>query len=251
MRHLALLVPLFAHVALAETPAAPAAPTVAEGFVIRPTFFTDTGSFIAGTAFAVQQGERTVVLTAYHLFGPAGGLPAEVAPAEVGKVVREVLLRDAWSDKIIGRTERALLLDDAATLSTDAARDLVVFPLAPVDPSNVGARLGMVKLQAGRLAEKAPKVGDVVYLAAARTGAADRVYPAKIVEVAPAGLYYQLDASTLDMTGMSGAPLLAADGTILGMHLGGGLMDDGALIGVANPASNLRSRITKALASRP
>jgi hypothetical protein len=250
MRTLALLVPLFASVALAEQPAAP---EVAEGFVLRPAFFTETGSFLAGTAFAVQEGDRTVVLTAYHLFGPAGGLPAEVPPAEVGKLVREVLLRDAWTDKVVGRTERALLLEDAAPLHTDASRDLVVFPLVKVDPSDVSARLAAAKLRPGKLATTAPKVGDPVYVAAEASGvrAAERTFRATLVEVGEGSLYYQLEAGDLDMTGMSGAPVLAADGSILGMHLGGGAMEDGALIGVANPASRIRARITQALKSRP
>jgi hypothetical protein len=228
---------------------APAAPEVSAGFVLHPTFLTEKSSFVAGNAFVVTEGEHTVVLTAYHLFGPAGGLPSQVLPADVPKKVRQVILKDAWTDKIVGRTGRAFLLADAAPLSVDASLDLVVFPLAAVDPMDIKARMEASELHPGTLATKAPAVGDAVFVSAeaAPPYAEARTFRATLVEVSATGLYYLFDVSDLSLAGLNGAPVLTAAGEIVGMHLGGGPMDDGGLIGVANPASQLRARITQAL----
>src|SRR5687768_1050950 len=75
---------------------APEAPSVPDGFVLRPTFDTTLGNFSAGTAFSVKLPghSRPIVLTALHLLGPGGGLPRDVPAPEVLQAVKRLTLKD-------------------------------------------------------------------------------------------------------------------------------------------------------------
>ena len=58
-------------------------------------------------------------------------------------------------------------------------------------------------------------------------------------------LQYALDDPGLNFRALSGAPVLAEDGTVAGMHLGHG-KDGDKLIGAAAPAAAIRERIVAA-----
>ena len=77
-------------------------PKIVEGFILRPEFHTTKGDFNAGTAFAVELDGHLLVVTAFHLFGPPGGLPAQVLAAELPAYATGVTVRDAWSGAEVG-----------------------------------------------------------------------------------------------------------------------------------------------------
>jgi hypothetical protein len=230
-------------------------PTVEPGFVLHPTFLSEKSSFTAGTGFVLKVDENTVVVTAYHLFGPAGGIPKVIAPEDLPGQVREVILRDPWSSKVAGRAAPAWLLADAAPMDVDPSRDLVVFPVKKASATDLAARLGDgIQLSAHELADSSPSVGDVIFLAGFTSDEGRRerrTFPGGVVEVTPGGFYYALQDADLNLAGFNGAPILTPSGKVIGMHLGGGKMEDGTLIGVANPVDSLRTRIQKAAPATP
>lgn len=230
-------------VALAQT-----APTVAPCSVLEPRFTVDGKSVAAGKMFALKVGEKTLLLTAHHLLGPNGGLPAQLGPDEVVAKVASVGLTDASDGKTsCGRSVKALKVAGAAPMAGgDASTDLAVFVPAPVETKD---RLTTTALAPLALAAAAPKVGDPVWLASRVQGREGMAWAAKVVEVQANALYLEYADKELDLTATSGAPILDAKGAVVGLNLGGGKMDDGALIGAASPVGALKSRVETAAAT--
>lgn len=143
-----------------QVPQAPQGqPDAAARAICRPEFLVDGKPLVAGTGFLVDlPGESAPVLvTALHLFGPNGGLDADVpwkdmpARAKLNRCL-------AFADRAIwtGGAARAV---PAAPLST---RDVAAFP---VDSASLG------KAPHLKLAAVAPKAGEPVWLAAEVMGA--------------------------------------------------------------------------------
>jgi len=71
---------------------------------------------------------------------------------------------------------------------------------------------------------------------------------AKVGDISEQALYVDF-ADKIDLVGTSGAPFLNGKGEVVGMIVGGGLME-GVVVGAANPASSLAMRATKALGAK-
>jgi hypothetical protein len=78
-----------------------AAPQVPDNFILTPQFETSTGVFQAGTAFVIKLPnlKRPVVLTAIHLFGPAGGLPNQLSAGELSGFVKRANFYNIFENK--------------------------------------------------------------------------------------------------------------------------------------------------------
>ncbi|MBX2796595.1 MAG: serine protease [Myxococcales bacterium] len=225
------------------------APTVAACTVLRPSFTVGEKAYPAGTMFAAKAGEHTVLLTAHHLFGPAGGLPSLLTGPQVGEQVSRVSLTDAFSGGPCGTSETVRTVTDAAPMgSKGTATDLAVFtPKEATGLDRLQSTRARPELAPLPLAAADPKKGDSVWVAARVQQSTTRMWPAEVVEVSGTGLYYRFADSSLDLGATSGAPVLNAEGAVVGLHLGGGAMADGALVGAANPVSSVRSRVQAAL----
>jgi hypothetical protein len=240
--------PALAPIAQAEPAAEAASPAPTEGLVLRPTFEVEGNRYPAGTAFVVAFEGHTLVLTAHHLLGPPGGMPKIVTAADVPSTILGVALKDAWTGTRLGRAARPLLIADAKPMTEDPAADIAVFRAEARNSLDIGART-TASLKPARFADTAPKVGDAVWLAAALvSGDKDkRLHPAKVVQVEANGVYVKYEETALDLTGTAGAPLVNAAGDVVGMALGGGVMD-GELIGLANPLPAIKKRVEAGLA---
>lgn len=253
---LSLILLLGLPVALAQTPPAPAAPAAAgsapalsPGEILRPEFRIKGGKMLAGTAFALDVDGAVLAVTAFHLFGPVGGLERPVSAADLPSFVKSVTLRDAWTDAPVAEAGPPLALPDAAVMGgPTASLDLAAFPLLPPDPAAPPVE-GAVPVHVVKLAAKLPKVGDPVWVAAPVVNAAadhPHLLAARVVEVNNNWLFYSFADTGLDLTATSGAPVLDAAGEVVGMHLGGGKMDS-ELVGSANPLPAHRDRLVKAM----
>jgi len=74
-------------------------PVVSDGMLFRPTFATSDGVVDAGTAFAakVNGSSNTFVISALHLFGPAGGLNQDVPASQLPSRWQGLSLQDCKS----------------------------------------------------------------------------------------------------------------------------------------------------------
>ncbi len=219
----------------ADKPKPPAAPP---GFVFGQTFVTDTGQIGAGTGFFARLPDypRPILLTALHVLGPAGGLPKDVLPTEVPKVVKRLQLQDCFdATRTLSFTSEPLVIPEAAPLGKEGkAGDILAF-WAPAK----------AKVHVLSLAAEAPKKGDPLWLVAlvAEGPREQRLHPATMEGLTDQGGYtYWFDDPKLtkrSMRGTSGAPVINAQGRLVAIHSGSG-EQDGKLFGGGNPVERFK-----------
>jgi hypothetical protein len=224
---------------------------VPDGFVLRPSFTTPTKTWSGGSAFVTELRGEFLVVTALNLLGPNGGLETQLEAPSLPTVLRHVDIRDAFSGRNAGRTTATLLIPEAHVMKDDAKGDVAAFRIARPPPLSIAGGT-TTPLVIRPLAEKAPKEGDVVFLAASVVSApkGQRSFPARVLEVSDAWLFYKFEDPTLDLAGTPGAPILDAEGAIVGMQLGGGMAED-LLVGAACPLGALKARLESGLTNTP
>ena len=224
--------------AWAADPVAP--PTVAPGAVVAPQFTIAGKPVKQGTGFLLQVGEQTALVTAFQLLGVAAG--------DVPKQVTGASLVDVYTSQPTVSAGAAAFVADAAPFDQGVNRDLAVFPVSVSGFDTLGGNTRVVPSPL-RLAAAAPKVGELVWLAAAVAGDPDRLHAAKVGQVDEAAMYVDF-VEPIDLAGTAGAPFLNAQGQVVGMCVGGGKMPDGVVVGGANPLGALKTKVAAALGGK-
>lgn len=210
----------------------------------RPAFAVDDGTMSAGTAFLLDMTEppspsnplaprppALFLVTALHLFGPNGGLAAQIPSEHLPDHVKMTACISADGQHWAAR--RTLAIAGAVPMATPF-RDVAAFA---ADPASLN---GATRLQ---LADKPAAVGDEVWVVASMGGDGRiRRYGARVIYNGPDALQYAFVDGTLDMRASSGAAVVDGAGRVLGLHLGGG-KDRGDLLGMAVPLDRLRALI--------
>ncbi|WDF71162.1 hypothetical protein [Novosphingobium sp. KACC 22771] len=210
----------------------------------HPSFSVDGVNLSAGTAFLLDMTEppspsnplavRPPALfwvTALHLFGPNGGLAAQIASQDLPQHV--TMKGCAGNDGQQWAARRTLAIAGAVPMATPF-RDVAAFA------TDAAGSNGAVRLL---LADKAAVVGDEVWVVASMGGDGRiRRYGARVIYNGPDALQYAFVDGTLDMRATSGAAVVDGAGRVLGLHLGGG-KDRGDLLGMAVPLDRLRALI--------
>jgi hypothetical protein len=204
------------------------APTVPHGLVLKPEFRTLAGTFLAGTAVAVEWpgAPHGVVLTAQRWFGAAGGLSRAVPADQMPRFVRGVVLSDAFELDRVATAATALRV--AGANGDDPRADLAAFRVV----SSQG-------LHVAPLAKQTPAAGDFVWLSGPVRGAASdrRAHAACVVEVDDGFVRYVFETAELVLGDVAGAPVLDTTGAVVGVQVRGDVAD-GVLVGgaIAAPA---------------
>jgi Trypsin-like peptidase domain len=232
-----------ASVPAAAAPSSTAPPARALAALLFPLFRTAKGSaqqdWAAGSAFALRAQGRTLLVTAFHLFGPDGGVPRQLTMAEVRRTVRGVDARRPAVGAEALHAGRPLEVPDAAPHSGDGdlSHDIALFPIT---------RTGTVTVL--ELAARAPEVGDRVFVPWTRDGRGV-LLGGTLVVVRDDRMLFELDDPTVPMNGTSGAPILDVRGDVVGVNLVGGRQDGKAYAG-GSVLANVRAAVTTALARR-
>ncbi len=224
------------------------APSVPDGFVLRPTFQTTRGDAPAGTAFAITLPgrPRAILLSALHLLGESGGLKEDIPAKDVPGALKGVVVSDCFDRRRppIRLGKEVVSIPDAASFPGPSKAGDIVAILVPTD----------VKLETRRLAAKMPAKGDRVWLAAEVFAGAPkgrRLHPARIDGTEAGYLLYVFEEADIELVGTSGGPVLNAAGEVVAIHLSGGKTPDGKLLGGGNPASRFRPILEAAVAKGP
>lgn len=235
MRTIALILIL-----LAAPRAGSCQPTPPQNTVFIPTFITGYDSYTAGTAFVCESpnGEKSLLLTAHHLLGSAGGFPTELNWDQLNRTIKMTvgLSMDDSSTHVFSK--RAILIQGARALDKAGfAEDLAAFELAPDK-----ARPTL------KLATQSPKVGDKVWLLGRLPGSSKlELVLGTVRSSTPKELRYEFDRGGIKLTGTSGAPVLNASGDVVAVNIGGG-QREGKVVGIGNPLPSITALLTKALA---
>lgn len=218
-----------------------APPADVEKAICRPVFKLANQSLSAGTAFVLDVTEpsaRTLLISAIHLFGPAGGLQEQIPAADLAQKVSGVRCT-ALATHEVWAAGHALTIPNAKPLDGGYKQDVAAFEF---DQGKAGAQPARLKL-----ARQAPKVGDQIWLLAQVAGGAPNtqlLHRATVRQAKDEGLIYQYDNATLELRATSGAPLINSDGDVVGINLGGG--NQNGLIGIGDSLTSLRSALASA-----
>ncbi len=208
---------------------------------LRPRFLTTEGSRRAGTAVVVRTPEfdGCLLITAHHLFSPAGGFERYYAWEEIAPLVQKVTATSILDGITVLETAEVLPIPGGHPVDENGAgNDLAVFPLS-----------GEPDIPVLTLAAKLPRRHEKIWLLAEIMNLPDAeqlLHPARIIESEDSGLVYVFDDPELDLTATSGAPLLNRKGQVVGLNVAF-VTEDGRLVGFGNPSPGIRERISQAL----
>jgi S1-C subfamily serine protease len=205
----------------AERPALPADAS------LRPLYLLDKGPAVAaGTAFVVQdKAGKLLMLTAAHV---------RDNEAEWNEV-RSGALR-IMGGAVVGQTRDRPVYVGKSFTETNAALDLVVWPLAD------GAKAKPLPL-AGADAKKNEWVWAVGQEAS--SSGPQKLYRCKVTGTSNGGLQLE-QHDRFEMRGFSGGPLINAQGEVIGSLLGG---KDAVVIGAR--VSSIRARLAESKIDLP
>lgn len=218
--------------------AEPAAPVVPAHVVLKPTFMSGYDSFSGGTAFLcrVPGREKPLLLTAHHLFGPACGLERDLTWQEAPQTYLAVTGLSIADPTVTVTSTRPLVIPGARGSDDNGyAEDVAAYETSL--PS-IRATLS--------LATTPPKEGDWVFLHGRQRGKTElEMLPAQVIASAAAELVYRFKATKVALAGTSGAPVLNSQGEVVAINVGGG-EQDGATLGMGNPAASVHRLLSKA-----
>ena len=233
--------------AAAAPASAASAASASTDAVFRPVFTTPQGPLNAGTAFVgrFERCEEPVLLTAMHLFGPAGGLREAMSADDVKHGVTQAELTG------FGRNTKHMLFEVSSLTPEDAKACCDNQPLhGPGDVAafTAPARLAAIALP---LATDAAVPGQRVTLLAQLVGdpAAGLSHDAVVIGMHDGFLMYKFDEPNIQLRATSGAPVVDAAGRVVAINLSGGHMsqdDPAAMIGGGNPVAAWRGAVEAA-----
>jgi len=212
---------------------AQAQPKPPPNVLFRPAFLTPDLAHYAGLAFRLEDEKSGLhyLVTAHSLFGPAADLDVQMTSDDISRVIVAAVGVSCTDPRSVVMARRYLPLPDARRADEKGAdKDIAMFEL----PARLGER-------ALRLDPDVPLRGDKVWVYVKYPGTARvGLEPATLAWVADGELRYLLQNQGADLRGSTGAPVLAADGTVVGMHLGVFTAATGRKFGFASPAMALR-----------
>jgi hypothetical protein len=211
---------------------ASAQPVPLPNVIFRPSFLTPDLAYSAGMAFRArpENSEQQYLVTAHSLFGPAADLDVQMSSADIERMIVAAVGVSCTDPRSVVMARRYLPLPDARRADEKGSdKDIAMFEL----PARLGERALV-------LDQSVPVPGDKVWLYVKYAGTSRvGLEPAKLAWISDHEIRYLLENQTVDLRGTTGAPLLSAEGTLVGMHMGIFTSSAGRKFGYACPAAAL------------
>jgi hypothetical protein len=208
-------------------------PKILAQLILNPTYETVDGEFNAGTAFILKLNDHKekIILTALHVFGPAGGLKSQIKSEELPKFIKSASFSDVFDESPLKIITKPLGLIGAKVDGVNANRDAAAFEV-----------VGETALPFMTLSPKKPEIGDTVWLVSSLISGAPRsqkLHEATVVFSSDDFLKFKYKSSNIKLTATSGSPIINSAGQVVGLNVGG-IDGSDPVIGVANPSINLK-----------
>lgn len=220
---------------VAQPPPRPTLPQVPPNVLFRPVFLTPDFPISAGSAFRLRDPKTNLhyLVTSHSLLGPAGGLEIQMTPMDISRIVMAAAAVSCTDPRIVIIARPYVFIEDARPSDQRGSEhDLALFALPPVTGIEPALQLDTC----GQ-----PVTGERVWILLKYAGTqVTGMEPARIVSASPREIRYLCDNEKLDLNGAAGAPILTAQGRVLGMHLGTLKVKSGRLYGYACPASAIQ-----------
>lgn len=229
----------------APVAASQAAPQVPPNVLFRPVFLTPDFPISAGTAFRLRDPRTNLhyLVTGHSLLGPAGGLDAQMRPMDISRLVMALAGVSCTDPRVVVLARPYVFLEDARPSDQRGSeRDLALFALPPEAGIPPALQLDPAPVLAG----------DRMWILLKYAGAQiTGMEPGRIVSAAPNELRYLCENDKVDLGGAAGAPVLSAQGRVLGMHLGTLKVKSGRVYGYACPAGAIQQVLDPAWTPAP
>lgn len=206
----------------ANLPEIPALPKLV---LLNPHFSGGKGEeFEAGSAFLCEVAPGDVrLLTAHHLFGPAGGLEEDLTWLSLTKQYPKVTATLANSDELVA-TGNVTPVPGAVSMENGiCAKDLAAYRISGTPQADVLP-----------LANNPPAVGDIVFLNSPYVGWTAAV----VTQVDQNNLVYRFFLPNTQLPGTSGAPVVNQQGEVVALNVGG--REGKITIGMGNPCHSIK-----------
>ena len=228
---------LFATLLFFVAASAVADPKVDRNALLLPTYiFEQQPPISAGFAFIFEEAGQRYVATAFHVFGPPGGMRVPLSAREIPDEVKALAGLCLGDSKTVVVAQPSLLIEDARAVDAKGGEaDLTLFRMP-----DARAKAALT------LAAAPPKIGAPVWILTRLFDRPEaRLYPAKVIESTPKLLRYRFEDGSLNLRACSGAPLVDEAGAVVGMHLGFGTKAD-VVEGAGLPVTALREKLAAA-----
>ncbi|MDA7874594.1 serine protease [Rhodopirellula sp.] len=204
--------------------------TISTGTLFHPRFGTSEGEVNAGTAFAAKLTGKSQILivSALHLFGPAGGLKTNIQADKLTTAWKKLVVEDCKSRNYFGEIQmqpinlsgarphpqKSAIGDIAACTVTDATA-IKALPLSQRIPSN----------------------GERVWLVSKLPGSRELLHPATVERLDDGWLLYSFPDRSINLQSTSGAPIIDHKGQVVAVNASNAIKD-GKTIGYGTPVVN-------------
>ncbi len=219
--------------------APPAVVKVAAASVCRPTFMKDGRPSPSGTGFILHAPALTsqyVLVSAHHLFGMATATTTGMPWQDVPRRVISATCR-SFDGTRTWRTSAAVAIPTVrAFWHEQDIKDIAILPVVAGPPTTLG------------LSSKPAAPGDIVYVLAQVEHPLPTdgyVHRARVVPSSGfLGFFY--DEPGFRTANISGAPVVSAEGKVVGVNVGAGHAANGALVGVADDLPTIEAALSAA-----
>ena len=216
---------------LEAPPALKSAPfTVSTGMLFRPRFGTSEGEARAGTAFAAKLtgSSETLIISALHLFGPAGGLKTNIQAEKLATVWKRLVVEDCKSQNYFGEI-RMQPIELGAARPHPEKSDLGDIAVCKVTDAT--------DIEALPLSQRVPANGERVWLVSKVAGSGSLMHPATIQRLHEGWLHYSFDDDSINLQATSGAPIVDYTGSVVAVNASS-TKKGGKTIGSGTPVFN-------------